>query len=374
MSGKWWAVAIGKASEAMMAGAGDALGDALERGLVVRKKGMHYRPWRAPSKIETFDAAHPVPDETSLEAGRRVRRFLEHAPNAARVLVLISGGASSLVEELPDTVSLAQWQRLNRWLLGSGLEIHSVNAIRRRVSRLKGGGLGRFLAGRSVVALLMSDVADDDPGAIGSGLLSSSNAVAPIETLPDWARTLVEGAVTAAPAGASPAALIQHVIANNTTAMSAALSRAAGLGLDARPGTLRLAGEAEAAGRRLIRAVQRAGLGVTVWGGETTVTLGAATGRGGRNQHPALAAAIALDGTRGLSLLAAGTDGDDGSSVFAGAVVDGDTVARGRAQGHDPVQCLVDFDSERFLRAAGATIATGATGTNVGDLAIGMRA
>ncbi len=356
-----------------MAGANDALGSALGRGLVVRKKGMHYRLWRAPSKIETIDAAHPIPDETSLEAGRRVRGFLEHAPSAARVLVLISGGTSSLVEELPDTVSLEQWQRLNRWLLGSGLEIRSVNAIRRRVSRLKGGGLGRFLAGRSVVALLMSDVADDDPGAIGSGLLSSSDAVAPIEALPDWARRVVEGAVPVAPAGAVPAALVQHVIANNSTATSAALSRAAGLGLDVRPGMLRLSGEAEAAGQRLIRAMQRIGLGVTVWGGETTVTLGTATGRGGRNQHLALAAAIALDGTRGLSLLAAGTDGDDGSSVFAGAVVDGETVARGRAHGHDPVRCLVDFDSERFLRAAGATLATGATGTNVGDLAIGLR-
>lgn len=368
---RWSAVAIGKAAEAMMAGACDALGDSLERGLVVRKAGLRDDQSPLHGAIEVLDAAHPVPDLSSLAAGGRLVRFVEAAPVEGRFLFLISGGASSLVELLPAGVTLAQWQRLNRWLLGSGLDIAQINTIRRRVSLLKGGGLLRYLGGREAHSLLISDVPDDDPATIGSGLLTPSPAV-PLPPVPEWVRQIVRDDGSAARGESGNTVPDQRVVATNACAVEGAIARARECGIAARSGAERLSGDAVEQARRLVMAVREGPAGVAVWGGETVVSLPARFGRGGRNLHLALAAAIALDGQGGVSLLAAGTDGDDGSSEYAGAIVDGATVSRGRAAGLDPQACLAEFDSERFLRVASATFATGATGTNVGDIVIAM--
>lgn len=360
-----------------MDGACDVLGARLGRALVVRKAGLACGLAVPAARIEVIEAAHPVPDASSLKAGQRVCEFLEETAVDDNVLILISGGASSLIERLPSTVSLEQWQRLNRWLLRSGLEIHAINAIRRHVSRLKGGGLLRYLGGKRVYGLMLSDVPGDAPEAIGSGLLSPVGESVPVAALPGWARTLIENAGSETVGAAGPAELTLGVVANNTTAMRAALTRARELGIVARRGRGRLGGEAVEIARDLV-AELRTGApgapGVAVWGGETTVTLPSHAGRGGRNLHIALAAAMAIDGRDDLSLLAASTDGDDGNSGCAGAIVDGETLRLGRAQGLDPVRCLAAFESARFLEAAGATLVTGATGTNVADLAIGLRA
>ncbi len=357
----------------MMDGACDVLGGRLGRALVVRKKGLASAMVAAATQIETLDAAHPVPDASSLEAGRRVCDFLSETTHD-NVLILISGGASSLIERLPAHVSLPQWQRLNQWLLQSGLEIQAVNAIRRAVSRLKGGGLLNYLGGKKVCALLLSDVPGDDPAVIGSGLLSRGDCAAPLQMLPAWARGLVEAGGARPDVSQSPTALTLRVIASNATATAAALARARQLGIDARPGHDPLGGEAESTALKIVNELRAEAPGVTVWGGETTVTLADGAGRGGRNLHLALTAAIALEGSHGLSLLVASSDGDDGSSGCAGAIVDGETVNRGRAKGLDPARCLAVFDSARFLEAAGVTLVTGPTGTNVADLAIAVRA
>jgi len=373
-AGSWSAVAVGKAAEAMMDGACDVLGARLRGALVVRKAGLACGLTLPGARIEVIDAAHPVPDASSLEAGRRVCEFMDKTAVDDNVLILISGGASSLIERLPSTVSLEQWQRLNRWLLRSGLEIHAINAIRRHVSRLKGGGLLRYLSGKHVYGLMLSDVPGDAPEAIGSGLLSPVGESAAVATLPGWARTLIENAGSETVGAAGPAELTMGVVANNTTAMRAALTHARELGIMARRGRGRLGGEAVEIARDLVAELRAGAPGAAVWGGETTVTLPSHAGRGGRNLHLALAAAIAIDGRDDLSLLAASTDGDDGNSGCAGAIVDGETLSLGRAQGLDPVRCLAAFESARFLEAAGATLVTGATGTNVADLAIGLRA
>jgi len=357
-----------------MDGACDVLGRRLARGLVVRKDGLASGAVAAGKQIETIDAAHPIPDASSLEAGRRVCDFLRDTSVGDNVLILISGGASSLIERLPDSVTLQQWQRLNTWLLRSGLEIRAINAIRRRISRLKGGGLLRYLGGKKVCALLLSDVPGDEPTVIGSGLLSRSEDSAPLDALPGWARALVEDAGTGAAVWVTPSALTLRVIGSNATATAAALARARQLGIVARPGRVPLSGEAESFARKLVSEMRAGAPGATIWGGETTVTLADGAGRGGRNLHLALTAAMAMDGSHGLSLLAASSDGDDGNSGCAGAIVDGDTVSHGRARGLDPSRCLAAFDSARFLEAAGATLVTGATGTNVADLAMGLRA
>ena len=150
----------------MARGAHETLGDRILGGLVITKRGSSEPlPW------PVLEAGHPMPDEASLKAGERLIEFVKSIPQDAQVLVLLSGGASALVEALPSGLGLAQLRELNRWLLGAGLDIHAMNAIRKRISLLKGGRLAQLLYPRKVLCLAISDVSGDDPRSIGSGPL-----------------------------------------------------------------------------------------------------------------------------------------------------------------------------------------------------------
>lgn len=339
-------VAVGKASEAMAAGAAGVLGSRLHAGLVVAPDSQPPRGGRLESeRLRCLRAAHPVPDEASLAAGRALIEFLKAAPGRTQWLFLISGGTSSLVEVLPNGASLAQLRELNRQLLGGGIDITAMNARRRRLSRIKGGGLLDFLRDRPVRALYLSDVPGNDPAVIGSGLLAGRPS--------------------------SEARRIDHeILADNATACRALARAARSVGGPVRVHAPRLDGEAEAAGRAIARTL-RSEPGIHVWGGECTVNLPDNPGKGGRCQQLALAAARELAGAPGCCLLAAGTDGRDGDSEVAGALVDGGTVERGRAQGLDALRCLKGADAHRFLAASGDLVDTGTTGTNVNDVVVG---
>lgn len=366
-------MAVGKAAAAMLAGARQVLGEDLERSLLVTKRGHAAGHW--PAGCEVIEAGHPVPDAGSLRAGQRLLEFLADAPSDAQLLFLISGGASSLIEALPEDMSLEDLQRLNAWLLASGWPISRMNALRRRLSRIKGGRLLDHLRGRKTRALLISDVQGDDPAVIGSGLLFPTVDVgdADAQAVPDWLRRWLDNAAAQAARTHAQPQVEAEIVARLEDALDAAAGQATALGYAVHRHPARLDGDAVATGRQVAATLIAGAPGIHLWGGETTVQLPEHPGQGGRCQQLALAAAELLAGHHGVALLAAGTDGSDGPGDAAGACVDGGSVARGSAEGLDASTALQQADAGRFLEAAGDLIDTGPTGTNVTDLVIGLK-
>jgi glycerate 2-kinase len=365
-------IAVGKAACAMAAGAGDVLGPRIGDGLVITKHG-HGLPLPWP----VLECGHPVPDAASLAAGERLVNYIAGIEPRETVLVLISGGASSLLELPVSGMDLEGIRRANQWLLASGLPIDACNRVRKRLSRVKAGGLGRLLAPRPVHGLLISDVPGDDPRTIGSGLLSFHEPGSlDVDTtgFPEFLNTMLRTAPAATPARMADFGNISvTVVASLNDAKAAAAAAAGELGYTTRLHHMFVDGDATRAGDRLAATVVEGPPDtVHIWGGETTVTLPVSPGRGGRNQHLALAAALRLRDTDGL-LLAAGTDGTDGPTTDAGALVDGHTVSRGTRVGWDAAASLRAADAGGFLEASGDLLSTGPTGTNVMDLMLGLR-
>jgi hydroxypyruvate reductase len=368
-------VAIGKAAGAMALGAADAWGPAITGGLVIGKRGHLDRAGLLARRLESLVGGHPVPDARSLEAGRRLLALLAELPPGRELLFLLSGGASSLVEAPAAGLGLADLERATGWLLGSGLDITRMNRVRKALSRIKGGGLLRHLAGRPVRALLISDVPGDDPAVIGSGLLVPDKTLGDAASLhlPAWLAAAVSAGLAeraSAPVFAAPPL---EILARLDDAKAAAAARARDLGYSVRVHAPFLDGDAATAGRCLASILATEDPAVHVWGGETTVRLPPHPGRGGRNQHLALAAALSLQGREDLYLLAAGTDGTDGPTDDAGALVDGYTIERAAVHGLDATEHLNRADSGTLLECAGDLIHTGPTGTNVMDLVLGLR-
>lgn len=370
--GPVYLLAVGKAAVAMAQGAHDALGDRIADALVITKHG-HAEPLPWP----VWEAGHPMLDESSLAAGRRVLDFAERLPRDATVLVLVSGGASALMEVLPQTVSFEQFQRINRWVLASGLDIHDINRIRRRLSLLKGGRLAQRLAPRPILCLAISDVPGNDPRAIGSGPLSPDAELSQAFTradMPDFVTAALRHAPEApAPDDACFQWVRYEIIANLEHAKVAAAQAGSAAGYRVVLESEFVSGDATAAGTHQAQRLLAAAAPVLhVWGGETTMTLPDNPGRGGRNQSLALSAALRLQGREGVWLLSAGTDGTDGPTEDAGALVDGGTVARGESAGYNAADALRRADAGTFLEASGDLIQTGPTGTNVMDVMLGL--
>lgn len=342
-----WAAAVGKAASAMVLGAQDALGVTLERTLVITKDG-HVAPqvYGLPN-VEVLESAHPVPDERSLAAGARLLQWVDELPADVEPLFLISGGASSLVEALVPGVTLAQLTQLNARGLASGLAIGELNEQRAKFSRLKGGRLAARLKGRPARALFISDVPGHDPAVIGSGLLG--------------------------PGGPAGDAIDRRIVASIDQAAECARWEAQALGLETWRDPQAFEGPAERLAVRFAHELHMNATPVRVWGGESVVKLPENPGRGGRNQHLALAAARIIAGHDNLMLLVAGTDGSDGATSDAGALVDGETCSRIALGSVDVQSALQNADSGAALAAAGDLIYTGPTGTNVGDIVIGLK-
>ncbi|HDN27659.1 MAG TPA: DUF4147 domain-containing protein [Thioploca sp.] len=365
-------IAIGKAATHMVAGAYDVLSTYITHALLITKLGHLDKQLLAGYPITCLEAAHPVPDESSLAAGQALLYFIENLPPQYPILFLISGGASALVEVLVPGVTLADLQRVNQWLLGSGLDIHAMNKVRKSLSAIKGGRLAGYLEGHLVLNLLISDVPGDDLQAIGSGLGTKHDEMTLPNSLPDWLRALTAYAHPLAQS-ACFTNIEQHIIARPATLLQAACDAARRLGYAVFNHEALIVGEAELAGRTLIQQICTASPGIYVWSSETTVHLPENPGQGGRCQSLALAAACELAGRGDVFLLAAGTDGNDGPSDVAGALVDGGTLERGRQKGFNAEQCLEKADAGRFLAESGDLIYTGPTGTNVMDVLIGLK-
>lgn len=367
-------IAIGKAAQSMVRGAYDVLDRQIVQTLLISKYGHIDQAWCRQQGCLMHESAHPVPDENSLQGGQKLLDFIASDAELP-LLFLISGGASSLVEVAINGLDLEDLARVNGWLLGSGLDILQMNTVRKALSRIKGGRLLAYLDQPRVVGLAISDVPGDDPAAIGSGLLTPDEGLAgrlSTLTLPSWLQDRlgrVEGRQADMPA--KPPKIT--IVANLQLAREAAADHAAKLGYRVSLRDEFLAGDAAATGKSLAQELLRGPSGIAIWGGETTVNLPSEPGQGGRNQHLALAAARELAGSSNCYLLAAGTDGSDGPTEDAGALVDGGTVSRAALHGMEVDRSLANADSGSLLEVSGDLISTGPTGTNVMDLVIGLR-
>lgn len=363
-------VAIGKAAAAMTLGALDAGG--VESALVITKHGYHAPALRGRATV--MEAGHPLPDEASLAAGEALFEFIRAAPAEHPFLFLLSGGASALVEVLPEGMTLADLVRVNTHLLGAGLDIAAMNQVRKRISRIKQGRLARVLAGRPTLCLLISDVPGDEPSVIGSGpLVPDPHAQLPLPSLPADIDALLADSMPPAPDDPCFRAIETHVIASNRDARDAAARAAGEAGISVIVHDSLLTGDVAEVARQVTDALIASGSGLHMWGGEATLRLPPEPGRGGRCQHLALLVAARIAGHDGISVLAAGTDGSDGPGEDAGALVDGYTFKRGEDGGYRLAESIARADAGSFLEASGDLIATGPTGTNVMDLILGLR-
>ena len=372
-----WLVGAGKAAAAMASAAEEVLGERIHGGAINTKYGHGL----ALQRVQTTECGHPVPDEAGVAGARRIEALCRNATAEDLVLCLISGGASALLPLPAPPVTLADKQATTQLLLACGAPIQEINAVRKHLSAIKGGQLARTAAPATVLSLILSDVIGDDLAVIGSGptapdpsTFAGARQVLRQYGLEDRVPpAVIERLNARAPETPKPGdALFDNVrniiVGSNRQALDAAARRAEQLGYRAVIVSGAVEGEArDVAAAFVARARQTPGRVCLISGGEPTVTL-RGTGKGGRNQEFALAAAIALAGVPHIVALSAGTDGTDGPTDAAGAIVDGETVARAAALGLSSAGHLEANDAYPLFKAVGDLIRTGPTGTNVMDI------
>jgi hydroxypyruvate reductase len=382
-------LAVGKASVEMAHAIEEILGERLHEGLAVTKRG-HQR--RRLHKVQVVEAAHPIPDKTSLGAANRVRELLAGLNARDLLIVAISGGASALLTAPAHPLTLADKQKTTDLLLRAGAGIAELNAVRKHLSMLKGGRLAALAYPATVLTLLLSDVIGDPWEVIGSGPTAPdsstfSDAIAILSKyrllsrMPGRVRAYLEagsrGLHPETPKALDPLfRRVHHVVAgSNRLALGAAAAAAKKLGYRTLLLSSSMQGEAREVAQvhaQILRETVSSGNPIhppacILSGGETTVTV-CGPGMGGRNQEFALAAGIAIAGLPNALALSAGTDGSDGPTDAAGALANGTTIARAARIGFDAHKHLRENDSYAFFDAVGDLIRTGPTGTNVMDI------
>jgi hydroxypyruvate reductase len=380
--GRTIVIGAGKGA-AQLAAAFEDLWDGPVEGVVVTRYG-----YACPTRhIRVLEAAHPVPDEAGLAASDALFDAVAGLGPDDLVVALICGGGSALLAAPAAGLSLADEVDLNRALLASGAPIGAMNAIRKQVSRIKGGRLAAAAYPARVVSLIVSDVPGDDPAQVASGptvpdAVGRAEALQAVRdhniTLPARIARHLEDAPEDAPRPDDPrfAPNLVQIIASASRSLEAAADVARAAGIEAVILSDAIEGEAREVARMhgaLAREVARRGRPfpapvVMLSGGETTVTIRDTFGRGGRNSEFMLSLAIDIRGCDGIIALAADTDGIDGSEDNAGAFADGQTVARMRAAGLDPAAMLSAHDAWTAFAAVDQLFVTGPTGTNVNDL------
>ncbi len=374
VSGRIILVAVGKAAHGML----NAARAHLPSGTDVQALAVtNYENHREVPGVACFAAGHPVPDDAGLAAGKAVKAALAGAGANDLVIALISGGGSALLPGPVDGISLEDKAEVNRLLLASGADITETNIVRQSLSDFKGGGLLALALPAPLRSLILSDVIGDDLRVIASGptIGPISDRAGAVEVLKSL------GVFDDLPIA------VRHVLATEAKTETlpkpdAALvgSNAISLQAMARAATLPailseapLIGNVKAAASRILDEAQALPKGAALlFGGETTVTL-TGGGMGGRNQELALRVALEAE-KRGISdewmFLSGGTDGRDGPTDAAGAIVDHTSLTRMRGAGADPAKHLAESDSYHALKASGDLLMTDATGTNVADLQI----
>jgi hydroxypyruvate reductase len=388
-------VGAGKATGRMALAIEDVLGDRITDGLIIVKNG-YTAPLRAVRQVE---AGHPVPDEAGVEGTQRIIELVRRADEKTLVVCLFSGGGSSLLVAPLPGVTLEDKRRTTEQLLRAGATIDELNTVRKHLSAVKGGRLAQLAHPATVVTLILSDVIGDRLDVIASGPTTSdsstfSDAAQAIKryrlkpALPHGVVAFLERGL----AGREPETVKSGdacflktsnvIVGSSAQALAAAREKAAALGWRTEVVTAELQGEARDAARMLARKALQVrdelnpgGRQCLLYGGETTVTVQGA-GRGGRNQELALAFALEIAGMNGITLFTAGTDGTDGPTDAAGAVVDGSVAAEARKYGIHPEAYLGNNDSYTFFQRLDSDtggkyhVMTGPTGTNVMDIQI----
>lgn len=329
-------IAVGKAASQMAAG---ALHEAGSIDTLIVTKYQHCDLTFAAPHITVHESAHPIPDENSLKAGRVMVDWVDSMRSGERLLFLVSGGASAVAEVLPDGVSLEQWQQMTAQMIASGKTIAQINQKRKQLSLIKDGKLLQRFKGREVLVLVISDVEGDDISTIGSGIGDSRRCCAVSQT---------------------------HLIATNKIARDAVVQAACRAGVNVQLNFESLYDDVFRLAVKIGELVKEAQPGLYIFGGEPTIELPENPGDGGRNQSLALALAEAIAGRVGITILIAGTDGSDGPTDAAGAIVDGSSFA----DPHPAQLALNRADAGSYLRQCGDIFVTGPTGTNVMDLVL----
>lgn len=375
LDGRVFGLGIGKAALPMLEALAGQI--PLAGGLAVTK----FAPRDASGLYPVIEGGHPIPDARSLHAGERVLEFVSSLREDDTLVCLISGGGSALVTA--PYVPLEDLQKLTSLLLASGAPIDEINTLRRQLDRLKGGGLARATKAK-IVSLILSDVIGNPLEAIASGPTAPDpttrkDALAVIQKyhlenqIPASINHILETTREIIKPEDSVFARVQNIIiGDNKLAAQAALEQAEQEGFQAEILTNELQGEARQAGRDLARRLRAASSTTTrpfclIAGGETTVTI-KGDGKGGRNQELALAAVDELAGLEDVILIALATDGDDGPTDAAGAVVTGASARRAESFGLEAASHLSRNDAYPFFDRLGDLLKTGPTGTNVNDL------
>ena len=394
----------GKAAVGVAAAIETALGDRIDRGVVVTDDPESRTDADAPAldRVTVRAGDHPVPSERGVAATRRVLDLADAADESTLVLAVVTGGASALLPAPADDLSLADLRETTEALLASGATIGDLNAVRKHCSALKGGRLAERASPATVVGLAISDVVGDDPSTVASGPLSPDDTtfadarrvVDRYETGPPAAiRARLDrgarGEVSETPTAGDPAfeQVSVHVVASATTALDAAAEVARERGFDPLVVSSRIRGEAREAAKThaaIAEEVRATGQpvdppAVLLSGGETTVTV-RGDGDGGPNLEFGLSWALDLDADpdADLALASVDTDGSDGATEVAGALVGPETVVareavapgKRRLSAETARDALADSDSLGALADAGCAIRTGPTGTNVNDLRV----
>lgn len=381
-------VGLGKAGASMAGAVEEILGNRITRGVVVTKYG-HVQPTKT---IRLHEAGHPVPDDAGMAGAQAILGQVKGLGPEDLVLVLISGGGSALTPAPVEGISLAEKQALTKTLLACGADIREMNTLRKHISRIKGGQLARAASPARIFTLILSDIVGDPLDAIASGPTvpdptTYADALAILDKyrirgeIPASIRTHLEvgarGEIAETPKPNDPlfARVKSLMVGSNIQALEAAQSEARSLGLTPMILSSFIEGETREIARMhaaLAREVRASGNPIKpsvciITGGETTVTL-RGKGKGGRNQEFALAAALDIAGLTDAVILSAGTDGTDGPTDAAGAIVDGQTVSRAIAQGLNPRAALDANDAYPFFQRLGDLVITGPTKTNVMDV------
>ena len=367
-------VGAGKAAAAMAEALEKTWGNDVS-GVVITRDG-YARPTHS---IDVLEAAHPIPDERGLLATKKVMSLVQDVPDHALIVGLWSGGASSLLVQPVHGLSLARKQSVTRQLLASGLPIQDINTVRKHLSLVKGGHLARLTNGIPMVNFFISDVVGDDLSVIASGPTvadpsTCQDAAAIISKceieLPETVHSKLKSGALETPKSL-PASIENILISTPETALTAASAKAEELGFNVINLGDGYEGEARTLATTMAERILQDSPAITIptvflSGGEATVTHDQ-TGRGGPNLEFCLSLCLALNGHPRIWALACDTDGTDGVSKSAGAIVTPETLVRARRAGRDPVRDLEGHNSETFFDAADSLVTPGPTATNVND-------
>jgi glycerate 2-kinase len=382
-------IGAGKATAEMARATEDILGSRITGGHIVVKYGHSC----SLKYITVTEAGHPVPDKNGFMATGEILKIADKASEDDLVICLLSGGGSALLADFPEGSSPDEMIYLNNLLVKSGATIQEMNVIRKHLSKVKGGGLARTLCPSTIVSLILSDVLGDPLDAIASGptvpdpsTFSESLAIIyryKIEAsvpsaIMNYLKDGVNGKQPETPKPGDPIFNKSHniLIGNNKMALEAARGEALRLCLEATIIDNNFQGDTAKASENVVgtalsfkRHKRSSKPACLLFGGETTLKV-TGSGLGGRNQHFALSAAILLRNKPGITILSAGTDGTDGPTDSAGAIVDSDTCNHALLVNADPEKYLREFDSYNFFRITGGHIITSPTRTNVMDIIV----